>query len=240
MKEKKNTKEMVKANVEQTSEMYLNNTALRAVISFIPCVGSSFDVLLSGEGAKIQYERIKKHLDYLHERLDKLEVGNVLEPDGALWDLLVRTFDGVVGERSDEKRKRFASIIVRQVKDNGDIGEAIDAVDLLSDLNDIHIEVLRAALNAPLCNDGVFEGLPVVAIKGMRDDDKNPSVPTMLEKRLPDYNTEMLRIACAQLVSKGLLHDEATARATLPGMQYFIITDAGKWFVDWILEENES
>lgn len=238
MKETERTKEMVRANVEQTSEMYLSNTPLRAVIAAIPLIGGSFDALLSGEGAKIQYERIKKHLDYLHERLEKLEVGNELEPNGALWDLLVRTFDGVARGRSDEKRKRYASIIVRQVNDNGDINEAIDAVDLLSDLNDIHIEVLRVALNTSPCNDGVFEGLPVVAIKGMRDDEKKPSVPTLLETHLPDYNTEMLRIASAQLVSKGLLHDEATGRASIPGMKYFIITGAGKWFIDWIIDKN--
>jgi hypothetical protein len=238
MKEMEHTKELVMANVEQTSEMYLNNNALRAVISFIPCVGSSFDVLLSGEGAKIQYERIMKYLDYLHERLEKLEVVNVLEPNGYLWDLLVTTFDGVVRERSDEKRKRFASIIVKQVKENGDMGEAIDAVTLLRDLNDIHIEVLRAVLNAPVC-DGVFEGLQVVALKDVVENDTNPSVERLLEDCLTNFDEEMLRIACAQLVSKGLLHDEGIGRAATPGMKYFIITDAGRWFVDWILEENE-
>jgi hypothetical protein len=42
-----------------------------------------------------------------------------------------------------------------------------------------------------------------------------------------------LRLACSELVARGLLHDEGVGRWDSTAMTYFIATDLAAWLANW-------
>jgi hypothetical protein len=95
---------------------------------------------------------------------------------------------------------------------------------------------MRLALTAPL-RTKPFERLRVISINSrFGDDDGAGNGPVVLADALPQYGTAALRMTCAELVGKGLLHDEGIGRLDLGAMQYFVPTDLAEWFSAWINE----
>jgi len=158
-----------KKNVEadfitKASAAYTDKFLLRATVQLIPHVGSALDTLLSGLGAKYQFDRLEHFIRELNARLKRIEILNTIQPTEPLYDLMMQVFSEVIKTRSEEKRKRFANLIANQVVSNGMWDEAETATRLLADLTDLHIRLIEIALNAPIC-DGVFEGLRIVTLK---------------------------------------------------------------------------
>lgn len=83
--------------------------------------------------------------------------------DEAFADLMLSTFEKVARTRSDQKRSRFAEIITNQVANPMPWEEPENAVRLLSDLEDILIKIIEAALGAPIA-EGAFSGLRVISL----------------------------------------------------------------------------
>jgi hypothetical protein len=212
---------------------YSEAVALRATIQLIPYIGGSLDTLIAGRASLLQTERIEKFIHELKQRLGEIERASANIDDEAFSDLVFATFEKVVRTRSQEKRSRFARIITRQVSQAAQWEEAENAVRLLGELEDIHIEVIRVALAAPRLEKG-FEELRVISIASppLRDADGNGALA--LAQELPQYGLSALRMACAELVGKGLLHDEGIGRWSLAAMEYFVATDLAEWFSSWI------
>jgi hypothetical protein len=82
-----------------------------------------------------------------------------------------------------------------------------------------------------------FEGHRVVSLLDSLEDELSGAEPVPLQEKL-DYSKRDLHIACAQLVSKGLLHDQGIGILSTVSMQYFVLTDAGQWFCDWFMDHN--
>lgn len=226
--------EIAKAR-EKYSELYL----LRAAVQVVPYVGGPLDTLLAGGAARIQLQRVEGFLGELRERLEAVECVSANLEAEAFSDLMLMTLDKVARSRSADKRARFASIISRQVAEDLPWDDAENTVRLLADLEDIHVEVLQVALAAPPLH-GAFEGLPVVCLPSARSDVASEATPLRLTEALPHYSELALRMACAELAAKGLLHDEGIGRLSIKAMSYFVATNLARWFTQWLTAPNSA
>lgn len=218
--------------ISKLRQQYSDIVLLRASIQAIPYIGGSIDTLFAGRAAQIHQERIEKFAINLAARLAAVESTAANFNDEAFADLMLSTFEAVARTRSDKKRSRFAEIIANQVENPMVWQEPENAVRLLSNLEDIHIEIIVAALDAP--TTGSFPGLRVVSLaaESLEDEEQNKTVSLLT--LFPHYGSAALRMACAELVAKGLLHDEGIGRLGTVSMVYFVPTDLAEWFASWI------
>ncbi|MGE3598355.1 MAG: hypothetical protein AB7N70_22655 [Dehalococcoidia bacterium] len=220
----------LKQALVRAGEKYRDRTTLRAAVQAIPYVGGPIDTLLSGHAGRRQEARFASFLDDLDNRLRRIEDQPKIEETDEFFDLILDVFERVIRSRSRAKRERFAQIIVNQVQGGRDWDTAGEVVRLLDGLSDIHMEVLREALSAPPC-DSPFDGLNVIslAVDDLAGDDIIR--PTKLKEALPGYSAIALRMACSELVARGLLHDEGIGRWDFGALQYLVPTDLARWFV---------
>lgn len=224
--------------VAKAARQYSEQTALRAAIQLIPYVGGAIDTLVTGKATQIQMQRIEHFLRELQARLERVEMIKANVDDDAFMDLMLTTFEKVSRARSDDKRSRFANIVSRQVVEAQPWEDAEMAVRLVSELEDIHIEVANTALSAPHC-EKAFDGLRVVTLASPSNQDSAGNSPLLLSDALPHYSSAALRMACAELTAKGLLHDEGIGRWDMGAMQYFVATDLARWLQEWLLSGNQ-
>ncbi|AYM76582.1 hypothetical protein D9M09_12850 [Janthinobacterium agaricidamnosum] len=107
------------------------------------------------------------------------------------------------------------------------------AVRLLADLEDIHMSILGAALAAP---EGMnsFSGIKVIALKIQAGDTLLDGLSAPLLNELGNqYSLISVRLACSELVARGLLHDEGVGRWDTVAMTYFVATDLATWLKNW-------
>lgn len=149
--------------ISKLQQRYADVVTLRASVQVIPYIGGSLDTLLAGRAIQIQLERVEKFANDLGHRLAAVEIAAANLNDEAFADLMLSTFEKVARTRSDQKRSRFAEIITNQVAKPTHWEEPENAVRLLSDLEDIHIEIIEAALGAPVA-EGAFSSLRVISL----------------------------------------------------------------------------
>jgi hypothetical protein len=214
---------------------YLDNLSLRALIQMIPHIGGSIDILLAGKGAKIQQARLESFLDSLSARVKEIEdSANTtfqISQDEELYDFILATFSDVVKTKEKIKRDRFSALLASQIMRPRDWSDAGCAERILAALDDIHIKVLLEAASAPE-GVGVWKGVCPISL--FEADDSPMRDTSYLQHWLPEYPLSMLRLACAELLAKGLLQDEGVGRLSIRAMTYFVITDLGLWFIDWL------
>lgn len=220
-------------------QRYADFTALPAAVQVIPHIGGSLDTLLSGRAAQIHLERVEKFVGDLAHRLTAIESTTANLNDEAFADLMLSTFEAVARTRSDEKRSRFAKIIVNQVAQPMFWEEPENAVRLLSKLEDIHVEIIAAALDAPMA-EGAFSGLRVISLAAKPIDSEKQNAPESLLALFPYYGKAALTMACAELTAKGLLHDEGIGRWNMGAMLYFVPTDLAQWLLSWISQSERK
>lgn len=217
--------------VDRVAEAYESNALARASMHLLPHIGPAIDALLAGRGSTIYKERIDSFLAELSTRLGRVEASPSLDfQSPAFLDLIRDAFEGVARARSELKRSLFARLIARKVAEGGEWEDSELAIRLLANLADVHVEILRVALNAPVC-DGAFVGSRVVTLVpgGGRGRPAN-TPPLALAEALPRYPLHALRMGCAELVSWGLLHDEGIGRLETPALGFFVATELAIWF----------
>jgi len=225
--------------VAKARAKYADTVGLRAAMQAIPYIGGPLDTLLAGSAARIHLRRVEEFAHELHQRLEGVELLAANLKDDAFADLVLTTFEKVARTRSEGKRSRFARIITRQVIEGARWEEAESAVRLLGDLEDVHLEVLGVAFAAPSDTKG-FEGLRVITIATSPFPDDSGNGPLALSDALPHYGSPALRMACAELMARGLLHDEGIGRWDLDAMQCFVPTDLADWFAAWIVDPGHA
>lgn len=221
--------------LEKASQKYGEYSSLRATVQVIPCVGGALDTLFSGKGAQFQQQRIEYFLSILDQRLTSLEIATDLEADENFYDFIVTTFDGVIRTKSEEKIKRFANIVANQATKRNQWEEADTAIRLLTELSEIHVSLLLLAIAAPPCTSP-FDGLKVVTLSQDPHGEASLQQPISLLDVFPDYSPGALRMICAELVSRGLIHDEGVGRMDTKSFEYFIATELASWLIEWIKE----
>lgn len=212
---------------------YSQATKFRASIQLIPGIGGALDTILAGLGSKWQQDRLVAFVEILDERLRKLEASGTkipsLEPSEPLYDLVMQVFDQIVRTRSARKREAFAAIVERQIIDTQPWEDAEAAARLASQLSDLDVAVLSAAVHAPLC-ESPFDGLAVVTIYTRN----LGGGITLLQDVVPGFPDHAFQLSLATLVAHGLLHDEGIGRLSVGAMGYFVATNLGKWFIRWL------
>lgn len=218
------------------SSRYGDLTVIRAIIQAIPYIGGPLDTLLSNSGQKWKMERAEHLLNELDKKIRALPHSpplNVSDNEG-LYDLVHYTLEQVVKTRSVEKRQRFANILARQISDPTKWDESEAAARLLTELTDFDLEVLGSIVQAPVCGKP-FEGLRVAELDSSEEELKADTFHAMkLRETITGASPAALRMACAHLVSRGLLKDEGIGRMGTGGMRYFIANDTAFWFLKWI------
>jgi hypothetical protein len=107
------------------------------------------------------------------------------------------------------------------------------AMRLLADLEDIHMSILSAALAAPQ-GMNAFSGVKVVALKNHAGDTLLDGLSAPLLNELGNqYSMISLRLACSELVARGLLRDEGVGQWNSTAMTYFVATDLATWLANW-------
>ena len=225
--------------ISKLQQRYADIVSLRASVQAIPYIGGSLDTLLAGRATQIQLERVEKFVNDLAHRLAAVESAAANLNDEAFSDLMLSSFEKVARTRSDQKRSRFAEIITNQVAKPAQWEEPENAVRLLSDLEDIHIEIIEAALGAPVA-EGTFSGLRVISLEAAPIHSDKHNGPVSLVASFPRYGTAALRMACAELAAKGLLHDEGIGRWDMGAMKYFVPTDLAEWLAGWITQAHRK
>jgi hypothetical protein len=218
--------------VTRLSHRYAESFPLRAAHQAIPYVGGSIDTMLAGLGSRWQYQRLQAFVALVDQRLRAVEGSTSIpevSPSEPLYDFVMHVFEHVVRTRSEEKRRAFAAIVARQVLNPQSWDDAEAAAQLATDLSDVDIRVLVAAATSPKCG-APFDGLSVVT----------PSPQNvrrgaaLLQSTLPGVPEHGIRLSCSRLLAAGLLHDEGVGRLQVGAFEYFVITDLGRWFLEWV------
>jgi len=88
--------EEVNNKISKASEVYAENTILRAAVNAIPYVGSSLDVIFASKGQEIIRSRLNCLLDNLKQEMDKIKENKVdrkyLE-SGEWFDIILKCID---------------------------------------------------------------------------------------------------------------------------------------------------
>lgn len=218
-------------SIEKAAVKYAEAYPLRSLAQLVPVVGGAIDALIGGHGAQIQMNRLNLMIDEMRTQLSDISQPSTLSPED-LQDLLFSAFGKVTRTRQQEKIRAFGRIVSQQVASPREFDDVENALQLLDSLDATDISVLRAAVDAPLC-DGGFVGLRVVALT---DSQAVPgqSPPRHLPSYLGEFSKTQLRRSCSKLVAAGLLHDEGVGRWDVSAHQFFVSTDLALWFFDWL------
>lgn len=222
----------IATHIQEARARYSDFYAIRAGIQAIPGIGGSLDTLLAGGASKIQMQRLESYIEILQARMSTIEgIAADLESEG-FSDLVLSTIDQAIHTRSVEKRQRLAQVIGRQASLAFAWDEAENAARLLASLEDMHVAVLREAVNAPVAS-GPYEGYRVVTLE--HSDSSNPSSHAVsLRESFTSHESYVLELICSELVSRGLLRDEGVGRLSTKSMTVFVATDLAIWLWRWI------
>lgn len=210
------------------SQWYDGALLLRAAVKAIPSIGGALDTLLAGIGPKYKEDRVIQFLAILNSRVARLE-SVPSKPSEELADMCLRAVRYASDTRSSAKRERFAAIVAKQAANPTNWDEADAALRLLNDLSEVHVAVLKRSIEAPIAQAS-FGNMRVVSL-GVAPQRSDAFKIERLEDSLPQYSNVALTLACSELVSRGLLHDEGLGRYDTGALQFFRATDVAHWFV---------
>jgi hypothetical protein len=220
-------------SLEAAAEKYASITTLRATIQAIPYVGGPIDMLLAGRGSKIQQARVEHMFQELSKRLGSIESVPVFNEEN-LHDIVMTAMDKAIHTRASEKRSIFSNIIYKHLVEKKDIEESEMALLIVADLDILQLKILGEALRSPLCKEP-FKGTRVLSISKRPMSVLEPGQPIILTERLPRYPASVLRHACSELMSKGLLHDQGVGGWGTGSMEFLAPTDTAEWLAKWLL-----
>ena len=237
MKEKISIKKEITQNTNRLLEIsghYSKMYSLRAAIQLIPHIGSSLDTLFAGAGTNWQLKRLEAFIQDLCRKFEKIDqVMPELEPNERLFDFVVQVFNEVIRHRSEEKRKCFANIFVRQIVERHPWDEAETAARFMAELTEQHVEVLHAIVATPACTEGAFQGIRVASIIDW-DNNTVKQSPLDLRKVFPWFPVLVLKMYMSELLARGLLYDEGVNRWATNAFEVFRPTELGDWFITWV------
>lgn len=220
--------EKITAAISSATERYAGSASLRTAVQLIPYIGGPLDTLLEGKGSEIRMRRLEAFVSDVSNRLEQVTSVQCCD-ETELFDLMFDAMNKASQARLDIKRTMYANIVTRHIIDGLKIDETEMALRIVEGLDLVHFEILREALNAPVCGEP-FEGLKVVRLSAV---DSLPATsgqaPIVLRERLPNWQPEALHFAASELLGRGLLHDEGVGRYDSGAMEYLVATDTALW-----------
>lgn len=212
---------------ENMKKSYSESTAMRAIVASIPTVGAAIDIALTSSFSENRMRRLETLCEEVAARLDEVVVDMESEE---FSDFVSDVFSRALSARTEEKVKRFARIFTKQLNEGKPWEEAFDASRVVSNYDDIHIEILREVMHAPSWPENGER--PVHAVSLAQHGENIP----LLQELLPMYSERSLELACAELVSNGLLVDEGRQRASMRLLTWFSACDLTYWLYEWVVE----
>ena len=118
-------KKEVSNMLSKASQLYADQTAIRALINIIPYIGGSLDVIFVSKGQKIVDQRLREFIKKLTEELNKVSESKVDKKylDSEEWfDVVIKAMDSARKTRDTEKISWYAKILRGAVA----LGDRID------------------------------------------------------------------------------------------------------------------
>ena len=228
------------AAVDRVVERYSAVDTLRAGVQMIPYVGPVIDTILAGRASRMQLARLERFVGQLHDRLVVIEnIRADLDCDEFV-DFICTCLEKASRARTAAKSQRFAELVAVQVTQERAWDDADMATRLLSDLEDIHIDILRAALDVPP-EGGPFDMSRVIKLAGQFDETLLAGISTPISNLLSGaYSANSLQLACAELTARGLLRDVGAGTWASVTLTYFSKTELTEWLANWVSMRNSE
>lgn len=170
----------------------------------------------------------------------RLEVVEAISADvqgDEFADFVLTVLENVWRARTAEKRRSFAVVVSKQIITARSWDDADMAVRLVAELESIHIDVLLAVLSV---SHAVADtnGMKIVAFDIESADGLLANFSQSLKAKMDGrYSDVALRLACSELVARGLLHDAGVGKWNAQAMKFFVTTDLAVWFSEWLAED---
>jgi len=224
---------------------YHNQPILRSTLqqyalqNDISCFGP-IDTFLSGLGAHYQSNRVQDFLTDLDLRVKRIE-GRfdlpTIQPTEEWIDFIIQVIDYVHRSRSEEKRQRFAQLVINQCIHPRHWDEAEIACRMIGELTDHHIKMLDLTLKAPVSQE-VHKGHRVVTLFAEKYfDGQKGIVHPNIRNHFLQLDDRALEMIVSELAARGLLRDVGVGG--FGGgiyMAFFEATELAQWLMDWIAE----
>lgn len=140
----------IEKSLLKASEQYADLTILRSLISAIPYIGGSIDVLLSGKASKIQSERIMKALELLKSEFETVSEHMIdskyLESE-EFYDILIHFFEKIVRTNSKNKIQYYVKILKSDILKFKTNTESSSLLETLSELSNLEVLCLGYIYN---------------------------------------------------------------------------------------------
>ncbi|ELA7922233.1 hypothetical protein Q4905_004618 [Vibrio alginolyticus] len=190
------------------SKLYIGSQVTRALIAGVPWVGTYIDNVITERAQAFTQKRLEVYLSELSAQIEELKLQSIAQDDEVIFDLLQSSLDKVTKTRSNEKIKRFACLSASCLNGECSWDETEAALNLVNDLSDIQVEILKIAHQS---NGYILvENLPLV---------------------LPSLTKSSSMLFCAELVSKGLLKDKGVSHLDSGAIEMLSSTELNDWFL---------
>lgn len=238
----------VSSSIRLNAEYYAESYFGRALVQAIPGLGGAIDTILSGYGTQIQQQRYLALLKHIESRMQALEssVGEIVHSE-ELFDLVRIAVESSVKVRSEEKRRRFANLMVNAVISENPLWvEAETAMRLLNELEEIHIQLLVFSASSKSVSYADKEYLSPLSTESRKIEDpifgRRHMEPRYICELMPGCDINLVTLACKELRAKGLFASGVDVE-TEPFKEHpneYVITSIGNWLLDWIQGSDEN
>lgn len=125
-------------NFEDLSRKYESNPIARIIVSAIPRVGGSLDLLISHRWSQIRLQRIDELLSNLQKEVSQLkgtieDYERIIESE-EFYDILYQILDNAIKSRCKESRSGYAIIILSALTQSESM---LDLEDLITEIADL-------------------------------------------------------------------------------------------------------
>ncbi|MCI0427561.1 MAG: hypothetical protein L0Z46_06060 [Nitrospiraceae bacterium] len=195
------------------------------VTSAVPYIGGPVSNILSGVATARKLNRVRGVLESVAEDLKgfKSEITDRYVRTGEFEELLERTLRQAADERSEEKRRLYASFLRDDIKSpTGTYDEKLRFLRTMEELQPDHLLVLKALSAAPDANPGMM-GSPSQTL--------SKRLPQMNEAQITELVSQLNDMRITNLGSLKVMmtgHGAADLRHS--------ITQYGRRFVEYVLE----
>jgi dsDNA-binding SOS-regulon protein len=162
-----------------------------AISSIAPWVGGPISAVLTGMSLTRKLDRVKAILLDMANQIKDVKSNEAEEyvKTDEFQELLEKTLRQAAEERSEEKRRAYASFLAGDVKSPGQpYEEKIRILRHLEEIQANHIRMLKALMQAPDYNSSLLSG----------------SISQTLQRRLPDIPMDRIRDLAQQLTDMRL------------------------------------
>jgi hypothetical protein len=217
----------------KASEVYAENTVLRALINVIPYIGGSLDILFASKGQKIIQSRLTQILEDLKAEMNLLQedmVDNEYLESEEWFDLVCRGFEAAAKTRDREKILLYSKVLRGAVTiQNREESSPEEYLDILAELTPKEIEVARVIYNQQSDRPQTIENELLWAIqKGWKQLSEQCSILK-----------EDLSFVLLRLQGSGLIHEITGTYVGYEGGVY-IITESFRKLMRYLGEISEN